>query len=341
MVKGQHEYHPLVKYGTVGVYTFPSFFQPSEATKSVEGSSAPAGAPTTVVDPDVRRARVLQYFTSRCHFPVGPSVSGQATGTESSGALLGAESLGASLPQVSGAESLLGAGWPNVSGEASSSASLPKVSGAESSGASGLRCRVLRCIVAAGVRCHVLRCVVAEGLRCIVAAGVRCHVLRCVVAEGLRCIVAAGLRCHVLTGASLPPSSGAMSPGAVLPEVSGAISSFRRAAASGAMPSGVMCSGAALPQVSGATLPPTVGVPTTDPFELNLPDLFGGEEPDEVASPVAVSPQEDRASSESNVKWDQQWQDQPLVSVLMVEIPSLWCFLLSMPLSLLKRSCRW
>ena len=45
------------------------------------------------------------------------------------------------------------------------------------------------------------------------------------------------------------------------------------------------------------------------------------DEPDVVASPVAVSPQEEQASSESNVKWDQQWRDQPLGSVPMVEIP--------------------
>ena len=45
------------------------------------------------------------------------------------------------------------------------------------------------------------------------------------------------------------------------------------------------------------------------------------DEPDVVASPVAVSPQQKQASSENNVKWDQQWRDQPLGSVPMVEIP--------------------
>ena len=145
------------------------------------------------------------------------------------------------------------------------------------------------------------------------------------------------------SGASLPQVSGAVASGASLPQVSGAASSGTSLSQS----SGAVVSGASLPQLPNAmptdvAVSPTVGGPAaeplTDPFELNLPDLFGGEEPleagdslvhsgppidepDVVASPVAVSPQEEQASSESNVKWDQQWRDQPLGSVPMVEIP--------------------
>ena len=245
--------------------------------------------------------------------PQGASLP-QVSGAVSSGASLaqvsGAVSPGASLPQVSGAESS-GAPLPQVPGAESSGASLPQVSGASLPQVPGAK--------SSGASLPQVSGAVASGASLPQVSGA------------------------ASSGASLPQSSGAVASGASLPQVSGAASS----GASLPQSSGAVASGASLPQPpnamsSDAAVSPTVGVPAaeplTDPFELNLPDLFGGEEPlqasdspvdpgplidepDVVASPVAVSPQEEQASSESNVKWDQQWRDQPLVSVPMVEIP--------------------
>ena len=374
MVKGQHEYHPSVKYGMVGVYTFPSFLQTSVATKSVEGSSAPAGVPTTLVDLDVevpdevsQGASLPQVSGAEVQGASLPQVSGaevqaaslpQVSGAEVQGASLpqvpGAEVQGASLPQVSNAE-VEGASLPQVSGAVLPGASLPQVSGAEIQGASLPQVPEAK---ASGASLPQVQGAEVQGasLPQVPGAEVQGASLPQVSGAEVEGASLPQVSGAVLPGASLPQVSGAEVQGASLPQVSGAVASgaslpqVSGAASSGtslSQSSGAVVSGASLPQLPNAmptdvAVSPTVGKPAaeplTDPFELNLPDLFGGEEPleagdslvhsgppidepDVVASPVAVSPQEEQASSESNVKWDQQWRDRPLGSVPMVEIP--------------------
>ena len=374
---------PSVKYGMVGVYTFPSFLQPSVATKSVEGSSAPAGVPTTLVDLDVEVPDKVSQGASLPQVsgavPPGaslPQVSGaevqgaslpQVSGAEVEGASLpqvsGAVPPGASLPQVSGAE-VQGASLPQVSGAEVEGASLPQVSGAVPPGASlpqvsaGAEVQGASLPQVSGAEVEGASLPQVSGA---VPPGASLPQVSGAEVQGASLPQVPGAKA---SGASLPQISGAVPPGASLPQVSGAevqgasLPQVSGAVASGAslpqvsgtslsQSSGAVVSGASLPQLPNA-MPTDVAVsstvggpaaePLTDPFKLNLPDLFGGEEPleagdslvhsgppidepDVVASPVAVSPQEEQASSESNVKWDQQWRDQPFRSVPMVEIP--------------------
>ena len=81
MVKGQHEYHPSVKYGMVGVYTFPSFLQPSKAEREVElleEALEASRTSTAVVTPDPVEASLRSLGPIA---PFFPALDGRTVGT--------------------------------------------------------------------------------------------------------------------------------------------------------------------------------------------------------------------------------------------------------------------